>query len=92
MFFLISYDIPVDKRRNKIAKTLLDYGDRVQYSVFECNLTHTQVLKLVKELKAIVNEGEDSLRIYRFCADCKQLVQAIGQAKPPVDDPEVYIV
>lgn len=38
MFYLISYDIPDDRRRVRVAKTLKDYGDRVQYSVFECIL------------------------------------------------------
>src|SRR5262245_31991344 len=35
MFYLIAYDIPNDQRRTKVAKTLEDFGDRVQYSVFE---------------------------------------------------------
>ncbi len=35
MRFLISYDIPDDRRRTKLAHFLLDYGDRVHYSVFE---------------------------------------------------------
>ena len=38
MFYLVSYDIPDTKRRTKLAKTLEDFGDRVQYSVFECIL------------------------------------------------------
>lgn len=38
MLYTISYDIPDDKRRLKIAKILLDYGPRVQYSVFEAQL------------------------------------------------------
>jgi len=38
MLILVSYDIPNDRRRVKIAKTLEDFGDRVQYSVFECDL------------------------------------------------------
>ncbi|MEW6376162.1 MAG: CRISPR-associated endonuclease Cas2, partial [Thermodesulfobacteriota bacterium] len=38
MFYVVSYDIPDDQRRIKIAKILEDFGDRVQYSVFECLL------------------------------------------------------
>lgn len=42
MLYLISYDIAVDKRRTKIAKLLEGFGQRVQYSVFECDLTTKQ--------------------------------------------------
>lgn len=44
--YVISYDISNDRRRNKIAKILLDYGRRVQYSVFECEMNQ----KSFKEL------------------------------------------
>ncbi|RKY67547.1 MAG: CRISPR-associated endonuclease Cas2 [Candidatus Latescibacterota bacterium] len=50
MFIVVSYDIVDDKTRNKIAKTLLDYGTRVQYSVFECVLTKEQLHRLEQEL------------------------------------------
>ena len=42
MYFVVSYDISDDKRRTKIHNTLKSYGQRVQYSVFECDLTDTQ--------------------------------------------------
>ena len=92
MFILVSYDIPDDKRRNKIAKILEGYGDRVQYSVFECNLSARQYEKLLRELKRAANEAEDSIRAYRLCKECAQSVQTLGQAQPPQADPEVYIV
>jgi len=38
MLYVISYDIPDDERRLKVAKILLDFGRRVQYSVFEAHL------------------------------------------------------
>ena len=38
MFVIVSYDIPNDKRRTQVMKTLKDYGAHVQYSVFECEL------------------------------------------------------
>jgi len=45
MYVVISYDIPEDKRRTKIHKTLKSYGQWMQYSVFECDLTETQYAK-----------------------------------------------
>ena len=92
MFILVSYDIPVDKRRNKIAQILEDYGTRVQYSVFECDLSARQIDKLIKELTEVMNEAEDSLRLYRLCADCVKTIKALGQAEPPQPTPDVFIV
>ncbi len=92
MLILVSYDIANNKRRNKIAKTLLDYGERVQYSVFECNLNQKLQNALTKELKKIINDEEDSIRIYPMRADSAAQVQVLGKAKPPAEDPIVYIV
>ena len=46
MFYLVSYDIPDDKRKTKLAKTIKDFGDRVQYSVFECLLNKSLLDKM----------------------------------------------
>jgi CRISPR-associated endonuclease Cas2 len=46
VLILVSYDIPDDRRRTKLAHTLKDFGQRVQYSVFECLLTADQVAHL----------------------------------------------
>lgn len=50
-FYLISYDIPNDKRRTKIMHLLEGYGERVQYSVFEVWLTELELEKLRQQLK-----------------------------------------
>ena len=42
VFYVISYDIPDDRRRNQLAKVLKGFGTRVQYSVFEAHLNRTQ--------------------------------------------------
>jgi CRISPR-associated protein Cas2 len=92
MFILISYDIPDNKRRTKIAKILEDYGERVQYSVFECDLTAKQITKLLKELKEAMDDKEDSIRAYRLCAACVAQIKPMGQAKPPAESPDLYLV
>lgn len=92
MFLLISYDIPNNKRRTKIAKMMEDYGQRVQYSVFECDLSAKHLGKLLKELKGVMVEKEDSVRVYRLCAACVKEITVLGQGKPPVEEPVVRIV
>ena len=92
MLVVVTYDIPNDRRRVKVAKTLLDYGDRVQYSVFECNLTGKQLAQLQKELKLLIDKEKDSVRIYKLCAECVANIKTMGSAQLPADTPIVYIV
>ena len=50
MRYVVSYDIQSDKIRRKLAKLLEGYGVRIQFSVFECNLTDKKFKKLYKEI------------------------------------------
>ena len=68
----------------QIAKTCLDYGMRVQNSVFECEVTPAQFVELKNELTEIFNPEEDSLRFYFLGKRGRQKVEHIG-AKPVVD-------
>ncbi len=64
MFYLVSYDIPETRRRTKLAKILEDFGDRVQYSVFECILDEKLLGKMIKRIQEIIIAEDDSIRIY----------------------------
>ncbi len=75
MFYVIVYDIPCDKRRKKIADLLEGYGERVQYSVFECVLNKGQYQQLTHRLKKIINLEEDSIRIYLITKSTLQQAQ-----------------
>lgn len=77
MFYVISYDIIDDKKRAKVADTLLDFGKRVQYSVFECELTDVYLENLVRKLKKIISP-EDSIRIYSLCSQCSKSIRILG--------------
>ena len=71
MDVLVTYDVATDtaagrRRLRKAAEACLAYGQRVQKSVFECSLTDMQLEALRQRLLGIVDEGEDSLRIYRL--------------------------
>ncbi len=90
-FYLITYDVPDDKRRSKVARSLEALGERVQYSVFEAWLTGPELEQLQKRLKRILNEQEDSVRIYVLCASCQRKVQTLGLGQV-TDPPEVMIV
>ena len=86
MFLVVSYDIVQDKRRAKIADILKDYGKRVQYSVFECELGEKVLRKMVRELLRYVKVEEDSLRVYKICKDCKNKLETYGISTSCVEE------
>jgi CRISPR-associated protein Cas2 len=78
MYIVVAYDIPEDKRRNKIHKILKSYGQWMQYSLFECDLTETQYAKLRSRLSKLIKSEQDSIRFYFLCGCCKGKVERIG--------------
>jgi len=86
MFLVVSYDIVDDKRRTKIAEILKDYGTRVQYSVFECELSKKVLKKMIKELLKYVRVEEDSLRLYRLCRECRDNIKTYGIGTSCIDN------
>ena len=91
MLVLIVYDIPNDKRRNKLATFLEGYGRRVQYSVFECFLELGEMRELHQKLQTRVNEEEDNVRLYWISKDALSRVLTIGSDRPQ-EPPATYIV
>ena len=68
---LITYDVSTEdaagrKRLRKIAKECLNYGQRVQNSVFECSLDNAQLMVVRDKLRKAMDEKSDSLRIYNL--------------------------
>ena len=70
MFLTVVYDCSNDKRRNRVAKILLDYGYRVQYSVFEVELDERRAKEMQERLLEVIDVEADSIRIYRICERC----------------------
>lgn len=71
MDIVVAYDIRTDtaagrRRLRKVSQQCLNYGQRVQYSVFECRVDDVTFARLRAGLEDIVNPREDSLRIYRI--------------------------
>ena len=72
MKYIVAYDIANDKRRKKLSDLLEGYGVRVNYSVFELELTKTQKERLLYEieLQKLLDVKVDSLRFYHICQNC----------------------
>ena len=86
MYLVISYDLTNDRRRTKIHQALKNYGAWIQYSVFECDISKVEYLKLRHRLEGLIKEEEgDSLRFYFLCEACKQKIERIGGIAPPAN-------
>ena len=91
MLILVSYDIPDDRRRTRLAHLLKDFGARVQYSVFECHLTPEQTDRLRTRVAGLIAPEEDSVRFYRLCAECAGHLEIHGRGLN-TQDPDSYIL
>ena len=89
MLVLISYDVStVDKagrtRLRRMAKACLNYGQRVQNSVFECDIDPAQWAALKDELTGLMDKDQDSLRFYYLGSNWQRRVEHFG-TKPTKD-------
>ncbi|MDE0152669.1 MAG: CRISPR-associated endonuclease Cas2 [Gammaproteobacteria bacterium] len=96
MLVLITYDVNTvtragRKRLRRIAKTCLDYGQRVQFSVFECEVEPAQLVALRESLLSEYDETEDSLRFYFLGSNWKRRVEHHG-TKVAIDFDDALIV
>lgn len=84
--YVVTYDISDDKRRTKVFKTLSDYGDHAQYSVFFCELSSMDLTKLKVILVASIKPSEDQIIILDLGKAEKELsikLEIIGQRYEP---------
>ena len=83
MYVLITYDVATSteggtRRLRQVAKACLDYGQRVQNSVFECQLDPAQMVALRARLEKIINTEHDSLRYYHLGNNWERRVTHVG--------------
>lgn len=83
MMVLVTYDVNTQtergrKRLRQVAKACVDYGQRVQNSVFECLVDPVQFVQLRKRLEGIIEMSEDSLRFYFLGSNWKNRVEHVG--------------
>lgn len=95
MLVLISYDVSIEnkgqKRLRRVAKACQNYGQRVQYSVFECVVDPAQWTKLRQQLIDEIDPEMDSLRFYFLGSNWKRRIEHVG-AKKSIDFDEPLIL
>jgi len=89
MQLLVTYDVATSteggaRRLRRVAKVCLDYGQRVQNSVFECQVDPAQFVRMKARLFDIADLDHDSLRFYNLGADWDRRVEHHG-VKPSLD-------
>lgn len=84
MYILITYDVDTisetgQKRLRQVAKACQDYGQRVQNSVFECEVTEAQFALLKDRIGSIIDDKLDSIRFYFLRRNDQRRVSALGK-------------
>lgn len=88
MVHVLAYDIHDNRRRRRLAKLMEESALRVQGSVFETYLTGREIVKLIdKTLPLLKPDENDSLRVYRVCADCMRSFRHVGGSVTDWDAP-----
>ncbi len=96
MLVLVSYDVKTSdsdgsKRLRRVARICKDYGQRVQFSVFECIVNPAQWTMLKKKLVEEIDIEVDSLRFYFLGSNWKRRVEHVG-AKQVIDQEGLLLV
>jgi CRISPR-associated protein Cas2 len=74
-FVVVAYDIPDDRRRERLHKVLLNYGTPVQYSVFECLVGEKELARMKRAVARVIRPRLDHVRYYYLCAACQGRVE-----------------
>lgn len=77
---VVCYDISDDDLRDRLRKTLLRYGDPVQYSVFECVLSDAKFEELRKAVARVLEGSDESdVRYYALCEASRRKTRTLGR-------------
>lgn len=90
MEYVICYDIADDRRRERLARALLDYGRRVQESVFLAHLDDELHGRMMARVVKLVEAAEDRLHVFALCGACEGKAVSLGTGELPVDP--LYVI
>lgn len=76
--YLVAYDIVSDRRRARVARRLADVGQRVNYSVFEVWSVPPALEQLLVDVRRLMDQKTDHVRVYTLCRRCQGDVRVIG--------------
>ena len=92
--YLVCYDVSDEKRLRKVFHAMRNYGDHLQYSVFECQLTAFDMARCRAELSGIINHKEDQVLFVNLGpAEGRgdRVITALGKAYTAIDAPCIVV-
>ena len=92
--FIVSYDISDEKRLRKVFKIMRGYGDHLQFSVFECQLTATDLVRLRSELASVIHHSNDQVLFVDLGpAEGRgdRVITALGRPYTSLDSPCIIV-
>jgi CRISPR-associated protein Cas2 len=78
MHYVIAYDVEKDRDRQRVLSLLKDFGVRVQYSVFECELDGKRLAELRERLRQVIDKRCDRVHVYAVCEGCLDKSESWG--------------
>jgi len=88
--YVIAYDISDDRRRDRLANALLDFGARIQHSVFLAHLDLDLASRMKQKIEVLL-VPEDRCHVFPLCGACQERTWVFGAAELPRDE-DFYIV
>lgn len=88
--YLVTYDIRDDKRLRRVFKTMRNWGDHLQYSVFECQLNPVELLRLKEQLKEIIHLAQDQVLFVDLgpaAGRGERVIESLGQPYVSIASP-----
>ena len=92
--YLVAYDVSDDKRLRRVFKTMRAFGDHLQFSVFECQLTALDLVRLRAELSSIIHHTQDQVLFVNLGpAEGRgdRVITALGKPYTAVDAPCIVV-
>ncbi len=92
--YLVCYDISDDKRLRKVFKIMRSFGDHLQFSVFECQLTPTDLVRLRSDLGAVIHHDDDQVLFVDLgLAEGRgeRVITALGKAYTALSSPCIIV-
>ncbi len=92
--YLVCYDVADDKRLRRVFKTMRNYGDHLQFSVFECQLTPADLARCRAELAAIIHHAEDQVLFVNLGPTegrGDRVITALGKPYSAIDGPCIVV-
>jgi CRISPR-associated protein Cas2 len=91
MQYIVCYDISDDRRRDHVARALLDFGQRVEESVFVANLDDELAARMRERVARLIEPETDRLHVFRLCKECAGKTEVYGEAFVP-QDRDFYVI